>query len=74
MQVSAAAAGKFQEIFGSNGSLGSNITGQLKDIAMNPMKYIEDKVVVVYPNPQKENFANPYMTSMYSGMLFNLYC
>lgn len=70
----AAAAGKFQTLFGSKDTLGGKAMQQFKDIAIDPMKYIEDKVIVSYPNPQKENFANPYMTSMYSGMLFNSYC
>lgn len=70
----AATAGKFQNLFGSHDTIGARAMRQFKDIAINPMKYIEDKVIVTYPNPTKENFANPYMTSMYSGMLFNSYC
>lgn len=41
-------------------------------ISLNPMSYV-DKIVVAYKNPARA-FANPYMTSMYSGMLFNSYC
>jgi flagellar hook-associated protein 2 len=41
-------------------------------IALNPMRYV-DKTVVEYKNPGR-NFANPYITSEYSGMLFNSYC
>lgn len=41
-------------------------------ISLNPMDYV-DKVVVAYKNPDK-SFSNPYITSMYSGMLFNSYC
>ena len=41
-------------------------------ISLNPMRYV-DKTVVEYKNPGK-NFANPYITSEYSGMLFNSYC
>lgn len=70
----AASAGKFQNLFGSHDTLGTRAMHQFKEIAINPMKYIEDKIIVTYPNPRKENFANPYMTSMYSGMLFNSYC
>lgn len=44
-------------------------TGQ---IALNPMQYV-DKTIVAYKNPGR-NFANPYITSAYSGMLFNGYC
>lgn len=42
------------------------------DVSLNPMEYA-DKKIVAYKNPGK-NFANPYMTSAYSGMLFNGYC
>lgn len=70
----AATAGKFQNLFGSHDTLGARAMHQFKNIAINPMKYIEDKVIVTYPNPKRENFANPYMTSMYSGMLFSSYC
>ncbi|MBD5545437.1 MAG: flagellar filament capping protein FliD [Lachnospiraceae bacterium] len=41
-------------------------------ISLNPMEYA-DKKIVAYKNPGK-NYANPYMTSSYSGMLFNGYC
>lgn len=41
-------------------------------ISLNPMEYA-DKKIVAYKNPGK-NFANPYVTSSYSGMLFNGYC
>lgn len=70
----AATKGKFQKLFGSPDTLGGNALEVFKGIAMNPMKYVENKVIVAYPNPMRENFANPYMTSIYSGMLFNSYC
>lgn len=41
-------------------------------ISLNPMEYA-DKKIVAYKNPGK-NYANPYVTSSYSGMLFNGYC
>lgn len=41
------------------------------DISINPMKYV-DKVMISYPNPV-HSFANPYMTSIYTGMMFNGY-
>ena len=44
-------------------------TGQ---IAINPMQYVE-KTIVAYKNPG-HNFATPYITSAYSGMMFNSYC
>ena len=44
-----------------------------KDIALNPMQYI-DRPVVAYKDPSKDTAPNPYLTSEYSGMLFNNYC
>lgn len=44
-------------------------TGQIR---LNPMDYV-DKTIVAYKNPGR-NFAAPYITSPYSGMLFNSYC
>lgn len=44
-------------------------TGQIN---LNPMNFV-DKTVVAYKNPGK-TLATPYITSPYSGMLFNSYC
>lgn len=44
-------------------------TGQ---ISLNPMQYT-DRTVVAYKNPG-HNFTNPYVTSPYTGMMFNSYC
>lgn len=41
-------------------------------VSLNPMSYVE-KTIVAYKNPGK-NFASPYITSAYSGMMFNSYC
>ena len=53
-----------------------NFTQQIfrktNQISLNPMKYV-DKTVVAYKNPG-HNFANPYLSSNYIGMLFNYYC
>lgn len=43
-----------------------------EQISLNPMNYVEKKIVA-YKNPG-HTFANPYMTSAYSGMMFNSYC
>lgn len=47
------------------------IVSKADDISINPMKYV-DKVMISYPNPV-HSFANPYMTSIYTGMMFNGY-
>lgn len=53
-----------------------NFTQQIfrktNQISLNPMKYV-DKTVVAYKNPG-HNFATPYVTSNYTGLLFNYYC
>ena len=41
------------------------------EVAVNPMKYVE-KVVVSYKNPG-HNFATPYITSIYSGLMLDNY-
>lgn len=48
-----------------------HIQNKANNISVNPMEYV-DKKLIAYKNPGK-NFANPYMSSMYSGMMFNGY-
>ncbi len=43
------------------------------DVSLNPMNYVE-RTVVAYKNPAGPNYASPYVTSEYSGFLFNSYC
>lgn len=42
------------------------------DVMINPMEYI-NKIVVSYKNPRRPA-ADPYTTSIYSGMMYNSYC
>lgn len=42
-------------------------------VSIDPMRYIE-RPVVAYKNPEHVAAPNPYITSEYSGMLFNNYC
>ncbi len=42
------------------------------EISLNPMKYVE-QTIVEYKNPG-HGWPSPYMTSEYTGMLFNSYC
>jgi flagellar hook-associated protein 2 len=44
-----------------------------KDISIDPMKYVE-RPVVNYRNPDSRDTSSPYVTSEYSGMMFNNYC
>ena len=40
-------------------------------VSLNPMDYVE-KVMVAYKNPG-HNYPNPYITSAYTGMMFDGY-
>lgn len=50
----------------------NSILRKTNQISLNPMEYV-DKTIVAYKNPG-HNFVTPYVTSNYSGMLFNSYC
>lgn len=50
----------------------NSILRKTNQVSLNPMEYV-DKIMVAYKNPGR-NFATPYVTSNYSGMLFNGYC
>lgn len=41
--------------------------------SIDPMNYV-DKLLVAYKNPAGHNFAAPYITSIYSGMMLDQYC
>lgn len=50
---------------------GNHMMRKLTSISLDPMEYI-DRRICAYPNPFT-NYINPYMTSIYTGMLFNTY-
>lgn len=50
----------------------NSILQKTSQISLNPMEYVNKKIVA-YKNPG-HNFVTPYVTSNYSGMLFNSYC
>ncbi|MDR2888536.1 MAG: flagellar capping protein [Lachnospiraceae bacterium] len=50
----------------------NSVLRKANQISLNPMEYV-DKKIVAYKHPVR-TFANPYITSAYSGMLFNGYC
>ncbi|MCD8038439.1 MAG: hypothetical protein LUE96_05070 [Lachnospiraceae bacterium] len=52
-------------------SFGNNMMRKLTSIALDPMEYV-DRRICAYPNPFT-NYINPYMTSIYTGLLFNTY-
>ena len=68
----AAASGDDLSAFSVLKEFSNSILHKSDQIALNPMDYV-DKKIVAYKNPG-HNFASPYITSAYSGMMFNSYC
>lgn len=50
----------------------NSLLRKTSQVSLNPMNYVS-KTVVAYKNPG-HNFTSPYVTSAYSGMMFNSYC
>lgn len=53
-------------------SFGNQVLRKLHSISLDPMEYVS-RAICAYSNPAT-NYINPYVTSIYSGMLFNSYC
>ena len=51
----------------------SALVDKTKAISVDPMKYVE-RPVVNYKDPGSTQNPSPYVTSEYSGMMFNNYC
>lgn len=47
------------------------LLNKANSIAINPINYVNKKLIS-YPNPVR-SFSNPYVSSIYSGMMFNGY-
>jgi flagellar hook-associated protein 2 len=52
-------------------SFGANLINKLFSITIDPMEYV-NRSICAYSNPNVQ-YPNPYVTSIYSGMLFNAY-
>lgn len=50
----------------------SSLIRKTNQVTLDPMSYV-NRTIVAYKNPG-HNFASPYITSAYSGMMFNSYC
>ncbi len=50
----------------------NSLVEKTAQVSLNPMNYV-NRTIVAYKNPG-HNFATPYVTSSYSGMMFNSYC
>lgn len=58
----------------SKGSFLFELLQRVKEIVVDPMHYTQQSIVI-YPNIcSGYHNSNPYVTSIYSGMLFNYYC
>lgn len=73
LAVTAAKDGGMESLFTRETGFMARLLDKSVAIAINPMDYLE-KIIVLYPNSEKAFYSNPYVTSMYSGMLFNSYC
>ena len=69
---SAASEPDSNEAFAPVKEFANSMLRKSNQISLNPMQYV-NKTIVAYKNPGK-NFPSPYITSAYSGMLFNNYC
>lgn len=49
-----------------------SLSHKTKEASIDPMSYV-NKVIVTYKNPGR-NFATPYVTSIYSGMMLDTFC
>lgn len=69
-----AAVSDFKEQFASLKDFTHSLLRKTEQVSLNPMEYTDRRIVAYkHPDPSK-NFINPYMTSAYSGMMFNSYC
>ncbi len=70
----AAESGKLEDFFTEEDGFVKALERKLNNISINPMDYL-DKTVITYPNTQAAHKAfSPYITSVYSGLLYNNYC
>lgn len=50
-----------------------DLNAKVAQASINPMNYV-NKLLVAYKNPTGHNFATPYITSIYSGMMLDHFC
>lgn len=63
--------GRLKDSLDKLGAFKKTLLNKANNISLNPMAYV-DKKLICYKNPVY-NFNNAYMTSIYSGMMFNGY-
>ena len=58
-------------IYKSLSDFKGNILNKANHISIDPMNFV-NKTLISYPNPVRQ-YANPYVTSIYTGMMYNGY-
>lgn len=71
--LQAATDGTVKALFTNPDKISIDLLRQTSQITINPMDYLDQKICA-YPNYESHHYPNPYLTSAYSGMLFNYYC
>lgn len=71
LRETATQASDINEAFGSLKSFSNMLLRKSDQVSLNPMDYVE-KVMVAYKNPG-HNYITPYVTSSYTGMMFDGY-
>ena len=69
----AAGNGTLEHLFSEDNNFSGTMLKKLSDISLNPMEYL-NKTVVTYPNITAKKTLNPYVSSIYCGLLYNNYC
>ncbi len=65
--------GRLEKVFGSDSPVTLGLMKRFSDVTINPMDYI-DKKIITYPNTSVKQPYSPYVTSVYSGLMYNNYC
>ncbi len=73
LAFSAAEDGGMEGIFTRENGFITKLIEKAEAIAINPMEYL-DKIIIFYPDAERNTYCNPYVTSMYSGLFFSSYC
>jgi len=72
LRESAMQSEDLMQTFRSIKDFSKSLMRKTDQVSLNPMEYV-DKKIVAYKNPG-HNFNSPYISSNYSGMMYNFYC
>lgn len=73
LAIQAIESGDMQKLFQPDSLVTNRLFAKADSVKINPMEYI-DKKIVSYPDFSKPPRGYSYITSLYSGLLFNSYC